>query len=296
MKEILQLSRWKEHIPYTVPLTVLGAIIASSSGATALNYKLLILIIANVLTMSYAFMLNDIEDAEDDARDSHKAKRNPITAGRIDKDDAYTLVRVIAIIALVLYSMTDRITFGLGIVTVLLSHLYSWRKVRLKAYPVTDILSHSLMLSGLLILTGFTAFSREFKEIWALAAAATLFSVYGQIYNQIRDYEVDAKAKLRNTTILVGKRKAEYIKNASILLAAVALLTAIYFRTFPVWLLLPVAVSAPFIFSAKGTKDSSGTIAIDLTGKLQVQMLLIFNVIVLSWLVQVILSPFVSLF
>lgn len=295
MREILELSRWKEHLPYTVPLTVLGGIIATSTG-NPLDYRLILVVIANILTMSYAFMLNDIEDAPDDARDSHKAKRNPISAGRLSSRDAYTVVRSLALMALVLYAFTNRLTFSLGIVTLLLSHLYSWRRVRLKAYPVTDILSHSLMLSGLLLLTGFTAYSREFKEIWALATAAILFSVYGQLYNQIRDFDVDTKAKLKNTTILVGKRRAHYLKDASVLLAVIALLTAIYFRTFPVWLLFPLAVSAPFIMAFKTNKDSSGTIAVDLGGKLQMQMLLVFNVVVLAWLAQVILSPLVSLF
>lgn len=295
MKEILDLSRWREHLPFTIPLTVLGAVIAAANGAI-LDKTLLYVIVANVITVSYAFMINDIEDAEDDARDKKKAKRNPISAGRLDKDDAYTLVRVLAIIALCLYSLTDRVTFGLGLLTLLLSHLYSWRKVRLKAYPVTDIISHSLMLSGLLLFTGFTAFSSDFKEIWALAAAVTLFSVYGQLYNQIRDYEVDAKARLKNTTMLVGKRKAKYLQNASILLAVVALLTAIYFKTFPFWLIIPAAISAPFIFSVKTSKDSSGTVAIDLSGKMQVQMLLVFNIVVLAWLLQVILSPIIGIF
>lgn len=295
MREILELSRWKEHLPYTVPLTILGAIIASSTRV-GLDYRLVFVVMANILTMSYAFMLNDIEDAPDDARDAHKANRNPISAGRLSSHDAYTVVRSLAIIALVFYAFTNRLTFSLGILTLLLSHLYSWRRVRLKAHPVTDILSHSLMLSGLLLLTGFTAYSREFKEIWALAAAVILFSVYGQLYNQIRDFDVDTKAKLKNTTILVGKRRASYLKDASVLLAVIALLTSIYFRTFPVWLLFPVAFSAPFIVAFKTNKDSSGTVAVDLGGKLQMQMLLVFNVVVLAWLAQVILSPLVSLF
>jgi 4-hydroxybenzoate polyprenyltransferase len=289
MKEIISLSRWREHIPFTIPLTILGAIVAASNGA-ALDSRLIFVVLANIATVSYAFMINDIEDAEDDSRDKAKAKRNPISAGRLSEEDAYTVVRVLAVVALVLYGLTNVLTFGIGITTLLLSHLYSWRKVRLKAYPVTDIVSHSLMLSGLLLLSGFSAFSSEFRHIWILTATATMFSVYGQLYNQVRDYDVDEKAGLKNTTILVGKRKAQFLMNASIVLSVVSLLTAIYFKTFPIWLLAPVFISSPIVFSFKAKKDSSGTAAINMSGKLQLQLLLVFNIVVLFWLAQVFMT------
>lgn len=288
MKEILELSRWREHLPFTVPLTILGAIIAATNGA-ALDTRLLYILIANIATVSYAFMINDIEDAPDDKRDPKKAKRNPVSAGRLSTNAAYTVVRVLAIVAMVFYALTNKLTFGIGIITLLLSHTYSWRKIRLKAYPVTDIVSHSLMLSGLLLVTGFTSFSADFKHIWLLTAAAVLLSVYGQLYNQIRDFEVDTKAKLKNTTILVGKRRAEYLKNASILFSAIALLTTIYYHTFPLWLIVPIILSLPFLYLIKTKTDSSGAVAIDLSGEMQLQLLLLFNIIILVWLGQILL-------
>lgn len=291
MKEIWQLSRWKEHLPYTIPLTALGAIIAARNGVF-LDQKLIFVVLGNIATVCYAFMINDIEDAEDDARDPYKAKRNPVSAGRISHYKARTATRILAAFALLMYTLTNTLTLGIGIIILALSHTYSWKKVRLKAYPVADVVSHSLMLSGLLLISGFTAYSTTFKHIWPLTAAATLFSVYGQLYNQLRDYEVDYKAKLKNTTILVGKKKAQYLKNATILLAVVALLTAIYFKTFPVWLLLPIAITAPLSLSLKTKTDSSGVIAIDLSGRLQTQLLLIFNIVVLSWLGQIFVSSF----
>lgn len=289
MRTVLQLTRWREHVPFTIPLTVLGAIVASSNGAI-LDSKLIYVVLGNLAVVSYAFMINDIEDAPDDARDSKKAKRNPISAGRIDRDDAYTLARVLAIISLMLFALTNKVTFGIGLSTLLLSHLYSWRKVRLKAYPVTDIVSHSLMLSGLLLLAGFSVYSTNFKSIWTLSTSAVLLSVYGQLYNQIRDFSVDAKAKLNNTTLLIGKKRARLLMNSSILLSVISLLTAIYFDTFPTWLLIPLFLSSPLVFSFKVKKDSSGTAAIDLTGKLQTQLLLIFNIIIFVWLAQIFVS------
>jgi len=292
MKSFRQLTRWREHLPFTVPLTVLGAIIASANGAV-LDSKLIFVVLANMATVSYAFMVNDIEDAEDDAIDAKKAKRNPISAGRISRDQAYTVARALALVALFLFALTNKITFGVGLTTLLLSHLYSWRKVRLKAYPVTDIVSHSLMLSGLLLVSGFTAFSYEVKEIWILTAGVILFSIYGQLYNQLRDYMADAKAGLKNTTLLVGKKRAEWLKNISIVFGAVAFLTAIYYRTFPVWLIFPVLVAMPLVFSLKMKTDTSGIAAIDISGKIQLQVHLIVNIVILVWLAQVFISSLI---
>ncbi len=289
MKEVLQLSRWREHVPFTVPLTVLGAIIASSNGAE-LDTKLVWVVLGNIATVSYAFMINDVEDAKDDARDPGKAKRNPVSSGRLSEEDAYTVVRVLAVIALFLYALTNTVTFGIGLVTLLLSHLYSWRRVRLKAYPVTDIVSHSLMLSGLLLLSGFSTFSLHFKEIRLLTAAAIMFSVYGQLYNQIRDYNADIKAGLLNTTLLIGKKRAEYLKNTSILLGAIAFVIAIYYKTFPVWLVFPIILASPVVFSLKTTTDTSGIAALGLSGKVQLQIHLIVNIAILVWLGQIFLS------
>lgn len=283
---VLALMRWREHLPFSVPLTVLGAIIAATNGAV-LDAKLIWVVLGNAAAVSYAFMINDIEDAEDDARDSHKQKRNPISAGRVSCAEAYTFARVLAIIALLFYLLTNALTFGIGVTTLVLSHLYSWRRVRLKAYPVVDILSHSLMLSGLLLLSGFSAFSTQFKEIWLLVAAASMFSVYGQLYNQMRDYAVDEKAGLKNTALLVGRRNTRFLMNTSVFLSVVTLLTSVYFKTFPIWLILPVALSVPLIFTFKTKTDSSGTVAIDLTGRLQLQLLLVFNILVLVWLLQI---------
>src|SRR3989344_3650588 len=119
MKSFRQLTRWREHLPFPVPLTVLGAIIASANGAV-LDSKLIYVVLANVATVSYAFMINDIEDAEDDALDTKKAKRNPISAGRVGRDDAYTMARGLALVALSFFALTNKITFGVGLTTLLL--------------------------------------------------------------------------------------------------------------------------------------------------------------------------------
>src|SRR5690606_41448835 len=48
-----------------------------------LDLRLVAVTAANILAVAYAFMINDIEDAPDDALDPARAAKNPITSGRL---------------------------------------------------------------------------------------------------------------------------------------------------------------------------------------------------------------------
>ncbi|MBZ0278655.1 MAG: UbiA family prenyltransferase, partial [Anaerolineae bacterium] len=182
LRGLVRLTRWKEYVPFVIPLTILGALLAVKPNNTPLDLRLVAVTLANILAVAYAFMINDIEDAPDDARDPARAARNPISTGEIGTRIGYAACRVVAAATLILYAMGSLEVLGIGIVTLLLSHLYSWRPVRLKAWPVTDVVSHSLMLSGLLFLAGYFIYHNQPGIVWLVAASATLVSVYGQLY------------------------------------------------------------------------------------------------------------------
>lgn len=290
---IVQLTRWKEHIPFVLPLTILGAVIALSQGYPA-DLKVLYVLIANILSISYAFMINDVEDAIDDNRDPKKAKQNPISSKLLTTNAAWTAIRVTAISSIFFYSLVNFLTLSIGLLILLLSHLYSWRKVRLKAYPITDIVSHSLMLGGLILVTGFTAYNSRILDIWLLAITVTLISAYGQLYNQLRDFKTDVKAGLKNTTIMLGEKNARLLMNINVILVAICILTSIYIHTFPFWLIIPLIFGGFIIhkFGPKGGKDHRGTKAIDKMGSLQTNVLILVNIVVIAWLLQVVFIKF----
>lgn len=287
IRGLIQLTRWKEHIFFGIPLTVLGALLATGRVNGELDWRLLAVTVGNILALAYAFMINDIEDAPDDARDPHRAAKNPITSGRIDVRFGYAACRLIAGITLVMFALGGWWPFIIGGTTLLLSHLYSWRTVRLKAWPVTDIVSHSLMLSGLLLLAGYFTYDATPGLVWFVAAAATLVSVYGQLYNQLRDYDMDKAAGLHNTAIMLGERNTRYMMYLSVAVAALCIVIAIVQGVFPQWLgiVLLGAVLVSLIFRPK--TDARGTAAIDMSGKAQVQSILILNILISAWLIEV---------
>ena len=287
LKGLIRLTRWKEFIPFVVPLTLMGALLAARPHNTPLDLRLAAVTLANILAVAYAFMINDIEDAPDDARDPDRAARNPIATGEIGVRMGYAACRVVAAVTLIAYAFGGLTVFLIGAATLLLSHLYSWRPIRLKAWPVTDVVSHSLMLSGLLLLAGYFVYDNEPGIVWLVAAGATLVSVYGQLYNQLRDFEMDKAAGLHNTAILLGEANARRAMYLSVGLGGVCLLAAIVQQLFPLWLGLALLISIAFSMLIRPRGDMRGSKSVEITGAAQIQALVAVNLTMAIWLGQV---------
>jgi len=290
LRGLIRLTRWKEYVPFVIPLTVMGALLAARPNNILLDWRLVAVTIANILAVAYAFMINDIEDAPDDARDPARAARNPVTSGEIGVRVGYWACRVVATVTLVLYGIGGVWVFGIGVATLLLSHLYSWRPVRLKAWPVTDIVSHSLMLSGLLLLAGYFIYDSAPGLVWFVAAGATLFSVYGQLYNQLRDYDMDKAAGLFNTAIVLGERNTRRVMYLTIALAVACILIAIARDVFPIGLGLALAASVAISMQFRSTVDMRGGEAVDASGRVQVQGLIVINLTISAWLIYTLID------
>lgn len=289
-KHAVTLTRWREFLPFTIPLTVFGALFAHFQTGATLDYRLLAVIIANVFCVAYAFMINDIEDAPDDALDSARAHKNVIASGKLEPKYGYLACQITSSLALFFYLYGGLQVVIIGVFSLLLSHFYSWRPVRLKAWPITDIASHSLMLSGLLLLAGYYAYSTSPGKVWWIVAASILFSAYGQIYNQLRDFKTDKLAGLKNTAILLGKEHAKQLMYFCLVAAGFCLLVSIYKGVFPLWVILGIALSVPISRMKTSKRDMRGSEFVDVTGKMQLTGTILMNVIALLWLIQAVVS------
>lgn len=285
---LIQLTRWKEYVLFVIPLTVVGALLAARPNGIDLDWRLVAVTLANILAVAYAFMINDIEDAPDDALDPARAARNPITSGRVSVRMGYAACRLIGALTVCLYAVGGLGVLLIGLGTLALSHLYSWRPVRLKAWPVTDVLSHSLMLSGLLLLAGYFIYNNYPGIVWFVAGAVTLVSIYGQLYNQIRDYDMDRAAGLHNTAIILGEQNTKRVMYLAVGLAATCLLAAIVQGAFPLWLGLVVLISVPvsMLFRTQTDMRGGGGAVVDASGAMQFQTLIVFNLIMAAWLAE----------
>ncbi len=293
IRGLIRLTRWKEYIPFVLPLTVLGSLLAAHPNNVSLDWRLIAVTIANILAVAYAFMINDIEDAPDDARDPDRAARNPISTGEIGSRFGYAACRLVALVTLIAYAVCGLHVFLIGGATLLLSHLYSWRPVRLKAYPVTDILSHSLMLSGLLLLAGYFVYDASPGIVWLIAIGASLISAYGQLYNQLRDYDMDKAAGLKNTAIMVGASNTRLLMYSAIALGVVCFLLAIFQGAFPTWLALPLALAIGAAAIYRPRTDMRGGEAVEISGSIQIQFIMAINIVILIWLAEQVASQLI---
>ena len=81
----IRLSRWREHVPFTIPLTLAGGLLAIEAVQITADWRLFAVLAANILSMSFAFMINDIEDAPDDALNPAKKRHNVISSGALSR-------------------------------------------------------------------------------------------------------------------------------------------------------------------------------------------------------------------
>ncbi|MCY3797455.1 MAG: UbiA prenyltransferase family protein [Chloroflexi bacterium] len=278
----VRLSRWREHVPFTIPLTIFGGLLALEPEAAA-DWRLFAVLAGNVLAMSFAFMLNDIEDAPDDALDRQKKQQNVISNGLLSRREGIALTVTVFVAALAMYVASGVMTLAIGGATLALCYLYSAHPFRFKARPLTDVVSHALMLSGLLVAVGYFTYGAERREVWLVIAAASLFSAYGQFYNQVVDYEVDKEAGLKNTAVLLGRGPTSILGHLSIALALLCMLAAILQGLFPVWLgtILVIGVITTILFPWE--YDMRGNLARD-GGNVQRPGLIIANLLALIWL------------
>ncbi len=281
---MVRLSRWQEHIPFTLAATWLGVNMAAHHARASLDGRVVTVTAANILAVTFAFMVNDVADAPDDARDPVRKARNAVSCGELSARAAWLLAALVGALALMLYALLPLPALLTGAVTLALGWLYSWRAVRLKALPILDLIAHALMLSALLVLAGFLAFDAAPGRVWAAIAMAGLISAYGQLYNQVRDAAQDRAAGLRNTTWLLGIRWARVLMFVCLGAAGLLLALTVIAGLWPLWL-APLAgvLLVPVLLWPRPT-DMRGTVALDLSGRLQLGTMLAAVALMAIWL------------
>jgi 4-hydroxybenzoate polyprenyltransferase len=205
---LIELTRWREYYGKVIFITFLGACIVKASLTS-----LIILLIANMLNGAFAFMINDVADAEDDALDAKKRLRNPVSCGRISKNTAQLATFIVGFFSLSLYLLFNTIIFLFGLSGIVIGFLYSYRKIRLKSKPFVDFSSHGYFMGLVYFLTAVNlgAHLPQVRILLWLGVPIYLVSVLGSISNQIRDYSIDRKVGLKNSAKFINFQKIKNI-------------------------------------------------------------------------------------
>ena len=290
IRGLAKLTRFNEYVYFVVITTTLG--IAAANGS--LDWRLPIVLVANWSAVGFAFMINDIEDAPDDALSDNKIKRNPVSAGLITPRTARIATFIVGVVSAGFFYLLGLWPFILGSLTLLLGYLYSSRKVRLKTVAFFDVLSHCLMLAGLQFLCGFFTYTSRLSQHWFWPFVFVMaISIYGELYNEIRDIEGDRAAKLRHTAILLGDRVSHILMLTILLLGILSgVVSFLFIDLIPLWTFLVMAGLAVIFIIPPVIKLRHGDSSIAIQGALQkpleraasIALLLQF---ILPWLDQV---------
>lgn len=197
-------------------------------------------LVANWLAVAFIFMINDVEDAPDDALCPQKAVRNPIASGMLSHRSGWWISIMVALLSGFLYLLLGFGPALWGWIGLLLGYIYSWKRIRLKNFPIVDFLSHGMMLAGCQFLAALHTFDPGAYWWWPFPFCMTVsISMYGELFNELRDFHKDREAGLSHTALLVGYRPTTVLMYSLLGIGIVsAIITLIGIMIVPFWVLM----------------------------------------------------------
>ncbi|MEI6886713.1 MAG: UbiA family prenyltransferase [bacterium] len=221
------LTRWAEVIDFNFIITLIGLMVVP----VTLGLNFILAFFANFAALCFAFMFNDVEDANEDYQNEKKRKRNPVANGSISKGEGYMYCILVAVISLCLYGFLAFQSGNIwpliaGISIIIVNILYSYRATRLKNIPILDLLSHGYMLAGGQFLVAFFAgfnisLGNQLPISFLIFPVLMIASMYGQLENEVRDYETDKKVGIKTLVSIIGIKPAQILQVVMLIITAV---------------------------------------------------------------------------
>jgi len=199
---LVKLTHFEAYFFIVVITTLLG--ITSAKGT--FDWRFFVLLPANLLAVGFAYMVNDIENAPNDALAASGNNSNPVSAGWLSPKAARISTFLVAITAGVLFSLLGTWPVVFGSFSLLLGFLYTYRGTRFKNILFFDIVTHCLLFAGLQFLIGYFTFSPRLQMNWFWPFAFVLsLSIFNALRKQIRIIEKENTSQ-QNTAQFLGKR------------------------------------------------------------------------------------------
>ncbi|AEH24565.1 UbiA prenyltransferase family protein [Pyrococcus yayanosii] len=189
-----------------IGMGILGLTMNLSSNLDAL--RALFLIISLILYVAYAFAINNCFDADTDSVNLVKRRKNPVANGELSFRAGILSAVLMAVAGLSLAAFLGLGELAIYLSMVFLATIYS-APPRLKARPVTDVLSHGVFFGALPFLYGASLDGIMTRQELIMALAITFYSLALELRNHLEDYESDLRAGLRTTPIVIGKTASE---------------------------------------------------------------------------------------
>ena len=278
---VLSLTRYQEYVVFVIVTTFLGAQVS----AAPIDGRLLLALAANWLAVGFSFMINDVEDAADDALNPAKVNRNPVSAGRLTPALGFAASFVVALLEAAAFFFLGPIPFWIGLACLAVGFLYSWRPVRFKRIPIFDFISHCMLLAGFQYLCAYFTFAPNGGGKWlAPFIFVTAVSMYGELFNEVRDLEGDRKAGVTHTAAVIGERATHVLMYVLLAVGGIAFSYSVIVGLIPAWV-LGVLIALGVVIMARPILRMRRGSAVDLTGPLHVPIQIVGALTMIAWVV-----------
>lgn len=203
LKAWLKLSCLTEFIDIVLIATLLGI----AASGQKIDWKLPILILANILAVAFAFMFSHLQDAPEDALVQNKLNQNPISRGDLTPQFARRCATIAALLAVMLFTYLGVMPFILGLTNLVLGFFFSFRGSRLNKLPYINLILYGLIVSGLQYLVSYFAYTRQLNNdwFWPFIFVITI-SVIGELLNYFRETDNNPRPKRRHLASMTGER------------------------------------------------------------------------------------------
>lgn len=242
IKGLAKLTRFSEFGYYIIVPSLLG--VAAAKGS--FSWQLLMVLLANTMAVGFAYMINDIEDAPDDAFSNNRVKINPISSGLIAPKTARIATLMMGLSAAGFYAVLGVWPFIFGMISLTFGFLYSVKYVQLKSVAFFDIVIHSLLLSGLPFLCGYFSFTSRLNRVWFWPFVFVIaIHIYLQLQRDLNDLRSGSKTKKGRTMVHLGERSVTSLMIAAAILGAFTGIVSFFvIDLVPSWVILMMAILA----------------------------------------------------
>jgi len=186
-------------------IALLGVLLGGDAEVPQYTLAMLCVVTSTFFLSAFAFTFNDLQDVEYDRQASSKSGR-PLVQGSLSIGSAKficVLMAAIGITLLVIGSSWQALAIGIS--TIPVSILYSWRRFPLKTTPVLSTLTH-LVFGAQIFTLGAWSVSNPDPMTPVIGAYFGLVFAAGHLHHEVLDVEADRNAGVRTHAVRFGAR------------------------------------------------------------------------------------------
>ncbi|MBU4071754.1 MAG: UbiA family prenyltransferase [Candidatus Thermoplasmatota archaeon] len=158
----------------------------------------------------FLFASNDYFDRHVDALDTHKKKRNPVCSGAVTLPGVRVLLIVSGILPLIASTYFGMWAFVYTAFAMFVFYFYTAPPLRFKNKVGLDVLSHGIFVNTFPYFFCLVALNDFTVGTTFLLTVVMMRSTMAQLFQEIRDYEVDKQVE-RNTVVILGQRRSLWL-------------------------------------------------------------------------------------